>query len=166
MALNIGSSSDVSQMASRLMDRVDANKDGQLSKDEFNSFLNSLLQGVGQSVSPTTPARAVVTPTALTSLALAGSYQAVPGFDSGKLNDLSHTTPKYMFARAVQDIGLLGAPTTANLQAVVDQYNKATGGSAKVTGDDTIDFGGEVGVVDVIFSVGDPGSRWQWCPTS
>lgn len=172
MALNIGSSTDISQLASRLMDRVDANKDGQLSKDEFNGFLSSLLQGVaatsvGAAAAPATATQAALASRSLTALSLgAGNYEAIPGFDSGKMNNLSHTTPKYMFARAVQDIGLLGAPTTANLQAVVDEYNKATGGSAKVTGDDTIDFGGEVGVVDVIFSVSDPQARWQWIPAA
>lgn len=173
MALNIGSSTDISQIASRLMDRVDANRDGQLSKDEFNGFLSSLLQGVAAtsttaaSAGTATATQAALASRSLTAVSLgAGNYQPVPGFDNGKMNDLAHTTPKYMFARAVQDIGLLGAPTTANLQAVVDQYNQATGGSAKVTGDDTIDFGGEVGVVDVIFSVGDPQSRWQWCPAA
>ncbi|MGC4085786.1 MAG: hypothetical protein QM736_27585 [Vicinamibacterales bacterium] len=59
-----------------------------------------------------------------------------------------------------------GLPTTANLQAVVDQDNKATGGSAKVTGDDTIDFGGEVGVVDVISRLSDPTARWEWIPAA
>ncbi|MFN7914027.1 MAG: hypothetical protein U0Q55_01715 [Vicinamibacterales bacterium] len=172
MALNIGSSTDISDIASRLMDRVDANRDGQLSKDEFNGFLSSLLQGVastsiGAKGTSATATQAALASRSLTALSLgAGNYQPIPGFDNGKLNDLAHTTPKYMFARAVQDIGLIGTPTTANLQAVVDQYNLATGGSAKVKGDDTIDFGGEVGVVDVIFSVGDPQARWQWIPAA
>lgn len=177
MALNIGSSTDISQLSSRLMERVDANRDGQLSKDEFNGFLSSLLQGVAATSTTATAgtatggtataAQAALASRSLTAMSLgAGNYQPIPGFDSGKLNNLEHTTPKYMFARAVQDIGLLGAPTTANLQAVVDQYNQATGGTATVKGDDTIDFGGEVGVVDVIFSVGDPQSRWQWCPAA
>lgn len=171
MALTIGSN-DITQIASRLMDRVDGNRDGQLSKDEFNSFLSSLLQGVaattvGAPASSGTAAQAALASRSLTALSLgAGNYQPIQGFDSGKLNDLGHTTPKYMFARAVQDAGLYGGPTSANLQAVVDQYNQATGGSATVKGDDTIDFGGEVGVVDVIFSVGDPQARWQWIPAA
>ncbi|MGC4085787.1 MAG: EF-hand domain-containing protein [Vicinamibacterales bacterium] len=44
------------------MEQVDANQDGQLSKDEFNSFLTSLLQGVTNTTSPTTTSKAVVTP--------------------------------------------------------------------------------------------------------
>lgn len=170
MALSIGSSNDLSQIAGRLMDRVDANRDGQLSKDEFNTFLTSLLQGVSATsvadAPAATPAPAAFAPRPLTSLALGASYEAIPGFDSGKMNNLTHTTPKYMFARAVQDIGLLGAPTTASLQSVVDQYNKATGSSATVKGQDTIDFGGEIGVVDVIFSVDGPDARWQWITTT
>jgi len=166
MAVNaLGTSTDISQLASRLMNRVDTNNDGQLSKEEFGSFLTSLLDGVSQATPAAAASRSVVAPTSLTSLALSGGYQPIPGFDSGKLNDPTHTTPKYMFARAVQDLGLLGTPT-GNLQSVVDQYNKATGKSATVKGDDTIDFGGDIGVVDVIFSVGGSDARWQWCPTA
>ena len=96
---------------------------------------------------------------------LVPNYSPIPGFDTSKMNDLSHTTVKYQFARTVQDLGLLGAPTTSNLQAVADAFNKS-GGKAKVTGDDTIDFGDGFGPVDVIFSVGGSDARWQWCPTS
>jgi hypothetical protein len=169
MALNnIGSTADISQLASRLMDRVDANKDGQLSKEEFGSFLTSLLRGLPTS-SPTSPAKSSIATTSLlkTATAAAGTthYQPIPGFDMGKMNNLEHTTPKYLFARAVQDLGLFSAPLTSNLQAVVDALN-ANGMNATVTGDDTIDFGDGAGPIDVIFSVGDPEARWQWVPTT
>ena len=122
------------------------------------AFLTSLLQGVSATsvadAPAATPAPAAFAPRPLTSLALGASYEAIPGFDSGKMNNLT------------QDIGLLGAPTTASLQSVVDQYNKATGSSATVKGQDTIDFGGEIGVVDVIFSVDGPDARWQWITTT
>ena len=38
------------------------------------------------------------------------------GFDSNKLNDLTHTTQKYMFARAVQDLNLDPVAARGNLQ--------------------------------------------------
>lgn len=166
MALNgIGSTAEFSQVVSGLMNRVDANHDGQLSGDEFGSFLTSLLQGVSQA-SPTSPnSSSIATTSLLRGLSGAPSYLPVLGFDGAKMNDLTHTTPKYQFARAVQDLGLLGAPTTGNLQAIVDALN-ANGANAKVAGDDTIDFGGDVGVVDVIFSVGGSDARWQWEPTA
>jgi hypothetical protein len=166
MSVNsIGSSGDITQVAARLMDTVDANKDGQLSKEEFGMFLNSLLQGLSKT-SPTSPSSATIASTVLTRAAsTAPAYAPIPGFDSGKMNDLTHTTPKYQFARAVQDLGLLGAPTTSNLQPIVDALNK-NGGKAKVMGSDTIDFGDGFGAVDVIFSVGDAAARWQWVPTT
>lgn len=171
MSINsIGNTPDVSQLISGLMDRVDANKDGQLSKDEFGTFLTSLLGGMSQAASPTSPNAATVTATAtapllapLQATAAARTYDPIPGFDLGKLNNPSHTTTKYLFGRAVQDMGL--APSSANLQAVVDRFN-ANGGKATVTGDDTIDFGDGFGSIDVIFSVGDPEARWQWLPTA
>ncbi|MGE3957514.1 MAG: EF-hand domain-containing protein [Vicinamibacterales bacterium] len=168
MAINIGSSGDISQVSARLMDRVDSNKDGQLSKDEFNSFLTSLLGGLA-SASPTTPTLAAVTTAPLrtvaarTMLESRGTYDPIPGFDLNKLNNPEHTTIKYQFGRAVQDLAL--APTSANLQAIVDHFN-ANGGNATITGEDKIDFGDGFGPIDVIFSVGDPEARWQWLPTT
>ena len=162
---SIGNSTDVAQLASRLMDKVDANNDGQLSKEEFGGFLTSLLQGMS-STSPTSPSSASISTSSLARAALfVPSYNAIPGFDTGKLNDLTHTTTKYQFGRAVQDLGLLGSPTTENLQVVVDAINK-NGGNAKVTGKDTIDFNDGYGSIDVIFAVGDANARWQWVPTA
>jgi hypothetical protein len=160
---NIGSTADIAQIASRLMDRVDANRDGQLSKEEFGTFLTTLLQGVSQ-VSPTSLSpSAIATRGLVRAAAVSPNYTPVPGFVTEKMNDLTHTTLKYQFIRAVQDLGLLGTPTTSNLQAIVDHLAQ-NGVTASVTGDDTIDFG--EGSVDVIFSVGDPGARWQWLPTA
>lgn len=165
MAINsIGSTPDIGQLITGIMDRVDANKDGQLSKDEFGTFLTSLLGGINDKVKAGPAANtspilmSVAAPTAARS-----SYDPIPGFDSRKLNDPSHVTTKYTFGRAVQDLGL--APATGNLQTIVDHLN-ARGGAAKVTGDDTIDFGDGFGSIDVIFSVGDPEARWQWLPTA
>jgi hypothetical protein len=165
MAINsVGSSgSDFSQVVSRLMDTVDTNRDGQLSKQEFGTFLTTLLDSLSQT-SPTSPNLGTITGASTSrSIQSLSSYAPMVGFDAAKLNDQSHTTPKYQFARAVQDLGLLGAPTSANLQAICDRLNE-NGMNTKVTGDDTIDFG--EGSVDVIFSVGDPWSQWQWIPTS
>lgn len=168
MSINsIGSTPDVGQLVSGLMDRVDANKDGQLSKDEFGTFLTSLLGGIQQKMGSTGTANTapLMALSAAAAAATPGrtSYDPIPGFDLGKLNDPSHVTTKYAFGRAVQDLGL--APASGNLQAIVDQFN-AKGGSAKVTGDDTIDFGDGYGSIDVIFSVGDPDARWQWVPAA
>ena len=167
MAINSVSSSvsDFSQVVSRLMDTVDSNRDGQLSKQEFGTFLTTLLDSLSNS-SPTSPSAGTIATKSLTRTVDAlTSYAPMAGFDNAKLNDQAHATPKYLFARAVQELGVLGNPTSGNLQAICDRLNQ-NGMNAKVTGDDTIDFGGEVGVVDVIYSVGDPWSQWQWCPTT
>jgi len=164
---SIGNTPDVGQLITGLMDRVDANKDGQLSKDEFGTFLTSLLGGLQQKMGSTGTANTapLMRPVSANAAAVTPrtNYDPIPGFDLGKLNDPSHVTTKYTFGRAVQDLSL--PPTSGNLQAVVDHLN-AKGGTAKVTGDDTIDFGDGFGSVDVIFSVGDPGARWQWLPTT
>ena len=163
MAINSVSSSasDFSQVISRLMDSVDSNRDGQLSKQEFGSFLTTLLDNLSQA-SPTSPSfGTIATPSLTRTVTPLASYVSMPGFDSGKLNDQMHVTSKYRFGRAVQDLGLLGAPTPDNLQAICDHL-KEQGVNVSVVDDDEIDFG--EGPIDVIYSVGDPGAHWHWCP--
>ncbi len=169
MSINsIGSTPDIGQLVTGIMGRIDTNKDGQLSKDEFGAFLTSLLGGIHEKVGSTTTANTppIIGPISTHTIAPTtgkSTYNPIPGFDLGKLNDPAHVTTKYTFGRAVQDLGL--AATSGNLQAIVDHFN-AKGGKATVTGDDTIDFGDGFGSIDVIFSVGDPEARWQWLPTA
>ncbi len=65
------------------------------------------------------------------------------GFDYTKLNTPDHTTPKYVFARATQDVTLAWdrASRSAGLQQIVDTVKQNGYPNATVTGKDSIDFG-------------------------
>src|SRR5262245_13801384 len=132
----------ISDLASRLFARVDANSDGRLSASEFQSFLEGLLGQVGR---PQTPGlgSAVSAVQAAVDAPAPRVYQGMLGFDYVKLNTPTHNTPKYVFARATQDVSLPfdRASRSAGLQQIVDNVKQNGYPNAKVTGDDTIDFG-------------------------
>jgi EF hand len=164
MSTSTASIDNVSALASALFKRVDANNDGRLSTTEFQSFLENLL---GKASSQQTPglgseAAAAAAAPGLARAAEARSYQPMLGFDYTKLNTPTHTTPKYVFARATQDVSLPWdrASRSAGLQQIVDYVKQNGYANATVTGDDTIDFGDGNGSIDVLTSEG----TWWWGP--
>jgi hypothetical protein len=151
----------MSVLASAIFKRIDTNGDGKLNGAEFQSFLQNLLgatgtSGLGSQASAATPA------TAGAATADAKTYQPMMGFDYVKLNTLSHTTPKYVFARATQDVtvGFDRLSRSAGLQQIVDNVKLNGYPNAKVTGKDSIDFGDGSGDIDVLTSEG----TWWWGP--
>jgi hypothetical protein len=76
-------------------------------------------------------------------------YNPAAGWDVGKLNDPNEgTSQKYLFGRAAQDY--TGGYGRNNLQGLVDFYNQQGGHTARVVGEDLIDFGEDYGPVDII----------------
>lgn len=98
----------VLDLANALVQRFDTNGDGQLSRDEFGTLLTRVL-GAADTTSPAatgTGAAAFATPAAAATAPVAPRvYAPMPGFNTSKLNDPTHLTPKYVFARAWQDGG-------------------------------------------------------------
>jgi hypothetical protein len=151
---------NVSVLASAIFKRIDANGDGKLNGSEFQSFLQNLLGKVGNGTQGLGSEAAAIAPRAAT--AEARAYEPMMGFDYVKLNTLTHTTPKYVFARATQQINLAWdrAARSAGLQQIVDNVKQNGYPNATVTGKDSIDFGDGVGPVDVLTSEG----TWWWGP--
>lgn len=97
----------VLELANALVTRFDANGDGQLSRDEFGTLLTRVL-GAGDASTPAPAAAAAAggaTPAVAATTVAPRVYAPMSGFDTGKLNDPAHLTPKYIFARAWQDKG-------------------------------------------------------------
>jgi hypothetical protein len=102
--------SAIQEMARSLMRTVDSNGNGELSTEEFTSFLAKLMTGVqtGLSASPT----ATATSTAARAYGAAAGGSAslrFEGFDFSKPNDPAKSA-KYAFAAAAEQSG--GMPTT------------------------------------------------------
>jgi len=57
-------------------------------------------------------------------------------------------------------------PTTASLEAIAADARAGNFPNAKVTGDDTIDYGDGYGEIDVITSVGTAGAGWAFQNTT
>jgi hypothetical protein len=165
MALNgVGSQNgNVDRLINQLMSRVDTNKDGALSKAEFGTFLTTLLDSLAQPATlPTFPASSVASaPLVARTPAASSTYNPVQGFVLSKLEDPTHVTEKYsaavrVFSRAIGGL----SPKTESLPAIA-AFAQANGfPNAKVTGDDTIDFGDGYGSIDVITDVGGPNANW------
>lgn len=144
-------------LASQLFTNVDGNKDGKLSTDEFRSFLDRLLNKTGAgSATSQQPASAASTETRPT------VYQPMLGFDYTKLNTPSHTTAKYVFARATQDLSFTwDRPSRSAGLDRIAEYARANGyPDTRVIGDDKMDFGDGYGEIDVLTGDG----QWWWGP--
>ena len=154
MALTSASVGNASSLANELFKRLDSNNDGRLSTTEFQSFLESLMQQVDNRRAPGTGATVGARDDR--------PYNPMPGFDTGKLNNASHTTPKYVFARATQDIALgVDRPSrSAGLNQIVAYVRERGYPDAAVVGDDSIDFGDGFGSIDVLTA----GGSWWWGP--
>lgn len=159
MSTSSASVDNVSSLAGALFKRVDANNDGRLSTTEFQSFLEDLLGKVGGQTAGLGTQASAAAPRAL---ANGRAYQPMVGFDYVKLNTPTHTTAKYVFARATQDVDLPWdrASRSAGLQKIVDYVKQNGYANAAVTGDDTVDFGDGNGVIDVLTGDG----AWWWGP--
>ena len=161
---NSSNTNVLSDLAAQLFKRVDTDSNGHLSAGEFKSFLDSLLNKVGSSQtlglgSAASAARALALGEASPRV-----YQGMLGFDYVKLNTPAHTTPKYVFARATQDLDFAfdRASRSSGLQRVAD-YVKAHGyPNTTVIGDDKMNFGDGMGDIDVLMGDG----QWWWGPTS
>lgn len=90
------------------------------------------------------------------------TYNPMPGWDTGKLQDLEHQNAKYDFARAVQTLGIPSQQARGNLEVYVDWLQARGYPDARVTSDDKIDFGDGYGPVDVV----DRHGNWIWLPDS
>src|SRR6185436_1477260 len=101
-----GTANLIADLANQLFQRVDSDHDGKLNADEFQSFLTNLISQVTNRATGGLGTEATAS-RRLTSVPPNG-YQPMLGFDFAKLNDLNHTTPKYVFARATQNISSLG----------------------------------------------------------
>jgi hypothetical protein len=148
----------ISQLISKVMDKYDGDKDGQLTKAEFGSFLSGLIGGAGGA------AGALAAAADPTSTPSTGAYRSkLAGFAHNKIDDPTirdAMTSKYVAARIFQDY----PPMPESLPAVVDRL-KAQGINATQTDFDKIDFGDGYGPIDVIQGAYPGGGvAWQWLP--
>jgi hypothetical protein len=171
MAINsVSSSNPLDQLAQALVSRFDANKDGQLTTEEFTSFLSQFLGSAGSALT-NGHANGVTSGTA-TANGLHGTIPPVMrGFDAGKLADLTHTTIKYQFARVAQQYSLESVHDKTSGEALLnsmrDDLTAAGLNILDIKGDSIKikDDAGQEAWIDVIQSCGGGNPAWQWLDT-
>jgi hypothetical protein len=164
-----GAGTDIGQLAQRLLAASDADHDGKLSTAEAGSFLSQLIESLSHTTLPTVRSQV--------GSATGGSAETAPtphehlasilGFSTEKLNDWTHVNDKYTLAVRHFAAAKEGKPpTTASLEAIAADARAGNFPNAKVTGDDTIDYGDGYGEIDVITSVGTAGAGWAFQNTT
>lgn len=108
-------------------------------------------EGADVRTDPTATA-ATAAPSSATAVPAAGSYGAIQGFDTGKLNDTGYSSAKYTPAVKAFSAALgSGVQLSRNGQAPMVDYLKSNGfPNAQAVGDDKIDFGDGNGPIDVV----------------
>jgi len=119
MAINsVQSTTPFDQIARQLVDRFDANKDGQLTTEEFTSFLSNFL------TTPATPngvANGVAAGAGTNGLKLGTVKPNMDAFDSRKVADPGHLTVKYKFAKVAKQYSLESVTDKAKAEELLTQ---------------------------------------------
>lgn len=154
------------QLAQLLLGNFDANKDGQLSLEEFSSILGRMSSNAA--ASPVALARTATTPVYATADVSRASGR-LSGFSAEKIANAAHQTPKYIFARVALRSDLSSvkdkASAESTLRGMVPALQEAGLQVLDVRGDKIkINFEGQDVWIDVIrgASSGDP--AFQWLP--
>ena len=165
---SVSSSNPLDQLAKSLVDRFDANGDGQLTTQEFTSFLTNFLNTVapGATMNAASAASAAATQPLHK---LEGSAPRMSGFSATKLADLSHDTLKYRFGRVAQRYSLDSVSDKASAEALLNSMKddlEAAGVNVLDIKKDKIKIVGNSGNevwVDVIKAAGSGNNTaWQW----
>ncbi len=177
MSISINSTSTIQNLATQITQKLDADRDGNLSTAEFSDFLAQFLGALqNKKMGDTSAMSSLVSALGATSTPSADSASArdvvgtLAGYDPGKLANAEHTTTKYTIGRILQYY----PNTPAGLRDALPEIQQIVPG-AKIAGSkrDKLDFGGyidargeKIGVVDVLESAGLGGRAWQWLPVA
>lgn len=162
---SVSSTNPLDQLAQSLVQRFDANQDGQLTTDEFtsflSSFLNSLSTGTGNALGISSGVAS----------ANAGPKASLEGYDMRKIGDPSNTHVKYKFGRIAQNYSLSSVTDKASAEALLNSMKpqmQAAGIDVLAIKGDKIqvkDDAGQAAWIDVIRATGSSDTGWQWLDT-
>ena len=178
MSINtVQSTTPFDQIARQLVDRFDANKDGQLTTEEFTSFLSNFLT---TTATPNASANGLVNGVANGVAAGAGANGLKLGtvkpnmdaFDSRKVADPGHLTVKYKFAKVAKQYSLESVTDKTKAEELLKQMKAdltAIGLNVLDISKDKIkikDDAGQEAWYDVIRAAGSGHARgWQFSDT-
>jgi hypothetical protein len=170
MAINtVQSTTPFEQIARSLVERFDANKDGQLTTEEFTSFLSNFLTSAAPASGN---ALGLSGPAAGNGLKLGTTKPALEGFDAAKLADPGHLTAKYRFARVAQQYSIETVTSKSAAESLLNTMKAdlvSAGLDVLDVRNDKIkikDDAGQEAWIDVIRAAGSGrAAAWQWLDT-
>lgn len=156
------------QLAQFLLGNFDANKDGQLSLEEFSSILGRMNSST--QASPVAIAKTATTPVYSAGVDVSRAKSRLDGFSAAKIANADHRTPKYIFARVAMQSDLSSvkdkASAEATLRGMVPALQEAGLNVLDVRGDKIkITYEGQDVWIDVIARAsGGVDPAFQWLP--
>jgi hypothetical protein len=167
----IQSGNPIDQLAKTLFRAYDTNSDGKLSSDEFAKLVTNLTGAVASAggTSSLAATSGNYTTPVLSTASAERARNAMDGFDSAKIANLEHRTPKYLFARVAQYASLDGVTDKATAETVLRGMTtdlKAAGLEViDVKGDKIqINIEGHDTWIDVIHGANSGSPSFQWLP--
>jgi hypothetical protein len=172
MINSVQSTNPFDQIARQLVDRFDANKDGQLTTEEFTSFLSNFLTSTATpTAAPNGNAFGVTAGAGSNGLKLGTVKPRLEGFDAGKIADASHLSEKYKFARVAQQYSIESVTSKSAAEALLNTMKadlQAAGMDVLDVKNDKIKIkvDGEEAWIDVLRGAGSgQAAAWQWLDT-
>ncbi len=167
MAINsVQPTTPFEQIARSLVDRFDANKDGQLTTEEFTAFLSNFMTSAG---TPNQHASQAAVAAQDNGLKLGTVKPKMLGFDTGKMADPTHDSVKSKFARVAKQYSIEGVTSKDAAEQLLNTMKgdlEAAGLNVLDIKNDKIKIRGDQGQdlwVDVLKAVGSGQAKsWIW----
>jgi hypothetical protein len=159
----------IQDLTKTLLEKFDANRDGQFSVDEFSSFLNSFMKSVAGSAAGT-GTTAVSTPALLSNGVTTSSSRlndplppVPPGWNAEKWANADHRTIKYTAGRIMARYSPSDWVDETRREQILADFRTA-GLNPTASGKDKCDFNDGAGPIDIVQSASIGGKAWQWLP--
>jgi hypothetical protein len=168
----------IQDLTKSIMQKFDANGDGQFSVDEFSNFLNAFVKsmtGSGTSTASATStiagATGVGTPALLSNGVSSSSSRlndplppCPPGWNQEKWVNLDHKTVKYTAGRVMARYSPSDWLDQTKRDQILADF-RASGLNPTAAGKDCVDFNDGAGLVDIVQAASAGGKAWQWLNT-
>jgi len=168
---SVSSGNPLDQLARALVSKFDANQDGQLTTEEFTSFLNQFLGSSANALANGTKTGGFDGSATANGLKNGTVRPPMRGFNAQKLADPNHDTVKYMFGRVAQRYSLESVHDKQSAEALLNSMRddlKAEGLNVLDVSKDKIkilDNAGQEAWIDVVNSAATNHPAWQWLDT-
>jgi hypothetical protein len=158
-----------------ILQKFDANRDGQFSVEEFSNFLGAFMKSVAGSAATTTASTGTVgvgTPALLSSGVSTSASRlndplppCPPGWDERKWVDPERQSIKYVAGRIMARYSPSDWVNETTREQILADF-RAAGLNPTATGKDKCDFNDGYGAIDIVQSASIGGKAWQWLPVS